>query len=156
MTKQLTNIAVQYDSPTMINLSWEYDGARFHIWADIQTGTFINPQKLFKKPPKGTTTHDAGYFRTRHLDATSKSSAQLIARAIAFADRGELLAKAKAEYEAKQAAEETARNDRAARLKLARELFAKMREAATSYPQTKLEPFTREELLALLEYAPED
>jgi hypothetical protein len=72
-----TNVKVSiYDDNAMLfSLSWEHDGARYHVWIDRHTYT-IEPDPgykrrptLYKNPPQDVRVGMDSYFRTRKLDA---------------------------------------------------------------------------------------
>jgi hypothetical protein len=105
------------------NLSFEHEGARFHVWIDMATGRFEgataeapNDATLYKNPPLKTEYNGPGYFHTRHLDAASPVNIARIATARAQAGS---LSDARDAYAAKMRAEseaEEAKLDAAAKL----------------------------------------
>ena len=56
----MENVTVRMTSRRSTALSWEHDGARFHIWEPT-------PDVLYKNPPEGTVYKGEGYFPTRKL-----------------------------------------------------------------------------------------
>jgi hypothetical protein len=72
-----TNIKVSIynDNATLFCLSWEHDGARFHVWIDRHRymiepdPTYNRRPTLYKNPPQNVRVGMDGYFRTRKLDA---------------------------------------------------------------------------------------
>jgi hypothetical protein len=66
--------------PTRLSLSWEHEGARYHVWLkitepyDISRGELNQKPTLFKNPLKGS----ADQFHTRRLDPTKKVNAAMI------------------------------------------------------------------------------
>jgi hypothetical protein len=85
-------------------LSWEHDGARFHIWEPI-------PDVLCKNPPEGTVYKGEGYFRTRKLNPSAKVNAAMIAEARATALANGLYEKAKEQKAQEKALEEQQQRD---------------------------------------------
>lgn len=77
---------------------------------------------------------------------------RLIADVFVIVDRDQLMVKAIAEHAAKQAADNQAMTERAARLKWARELFAAMRVMIETGTNATYRP---DDMRALLEYAPQ-
>ena len=85
-------------------LRWEEESFRYHIWNHT-------PGTVFKNPPYGVESRQPRYFRTRHLDATKKANAAMVAEAQRIAKEQGLYESAteakrqeKAEEEAKQKA----------------------------------------------------
>jgi hypothetical protein len=68
-------VSIYNDDATLFCVSWEHDGAHYHVWVDRHTYT-IEPDPahnrrptLYKNPPQGVRVGMDGYFRTRKLDA---------------------------------------------------------------------------------------
>ncbi len=85
-------------------LSWEHDGARFHIWEPI-------PDVLYKNAPEGTVYKGEGYFPTRKLNLSAKVNAAMIAEARATALANGLYEKAKEQKAQEKALEEQQQRD---------------------------------------------
>jgi hypothetical protein len=68
-------VSIYNDDATTFCLSWEHDGARYHVWIDrhsytIQADpTFKRQPTLYMNPPPNVLPGMDGYFRTRKLDA---------------------------------------------------------------------------------------
>ena len=68
-------VSIYNDDATTFCLSWEHDGARYHVWIDrhsytIQADpTFKRQPTLYMNPPPNVLPGMNGYFRTRKLDA---------------------------------------------------------------------------------------
>lgn len=76
MTKSPENIHVAGIYAGNAAANFEMDGARYHIWFNIDT---MEPQStLYKNPPHGVNRHTPGHFDTRHLDATNKKNKPLV------------------------------------------------------------------------------
>lgn len=81
--------------------SWTDDGARFHVWFDIDTKELDSERKIYKNPPDGVDSKHPDYFRTRYLDGELPKNAEIIKRVLAEVDRRNLIAAALAVEEEK-------------------------------------------------------
>lgn len=94
---KLTNVEVTTSEFGQFALGCEYKGARYHVWLDRQTkamsrDTHGGGTTLFKNSiPRQ---REAGYFKTRKLDADATFGKQLIAAMMAEALAGDLFNKA--------------------------------------------------------------
>ena len=93
----VTDHGSQLDS-TNLALSWDHDGARWHVWEQ-------DPSVLYKNPPLGVGRRKAGWFATRELDATNKVNAALIRKAREIARQAGLYEKAAEDKRQKAEAE---------------------------------------------------
>ena len=68
-------VSIYNDIATAFCLSWEHDGARYHVWIDRHSHTIeADPTSkgrptLYINPPPNVLADMDGYFRTRKLDA---------------------------------------------------------------------------------------
>ena len=68
-------VSIYNDIATAFCLSWEHDGARYHVWIDRRSYTIeADPTSkgrptLYMNPPPNVLADMDGYFRTRKLDA---------------------------------------------------------------------------------------
>lgn len=111
-------------------LSWEHDGARFHIWEPI-------PDVLYKNPPEGTVYKGEGYFPTRQLNLSAKVNAAMIAEARATALANGLYEKAMEQKAQEKALEEQQQRDAIALQKKkdrAENMFAALQNIASLWP----------------------
>jgi hypothetical protein len=84
-----------------LGLSWEFDGARYHIWEN-------STDVLYKNPPITIKHDEPGYFRTRKLDPGSKVNQAMILEARSIARRDDLYKKAAIAQKQKAHAEKMA------------------------------------------------
>lgn len=105
-------------------LSWELGDARFHIW--FQNLDDLDPDRktltaedfiLYKNPPRGVSSRDAGHYWTRQLNPAAKANAKHVEAARRIAVTDNLYGKAVAAEEAKReaanlAADKLAREER--------------------------------------------
>ena len=126
-TLEIRNVTLDSLDPRAFNrfaLSWELGDARFHIWfnrpfdldPDAMTLT-AEDHILYKNPPRGIDTHDAGNYWTRQLNPAAKTNAKHVeaARRIAVTENlyDKAVAAIKAERDtAEQAADELAHKRR--------------------------------------------
>lgn len=77
---KISNVEVRQSGSRGV-LSWEADGCRYHIWDH-------DKEILYKNPPLSLERSQVGYFRTRHLDPTAKTNAEMLveAKRIAIAE----------------------------------------------------------------------
>ena len=102
-----TNIKVSIynDNATLFCLSWEHDGARYHVWLDRHTYTierdpaYNRRPTLYKNPPHGVHLGMDGYFRTCKLDARKHG---IIDTVLAHAKRAGLFDAAVAKVKARE------------------------------------------------------
>jgi hypothetical protein len=102
----ITNVKVSIynDSATLFRLSWEHDGAHYHVWIDRHTYT-IEPDPaykrptLYKNPPQNVHVGMDGYFRTRKLDARKHG---IVDTVLAHAKRAGLFEAAIAKLKARE------------------------------------------------------
>lgn len=100
-------------------------GDRYHVWLNPE-GTALKDKPILYKNPINIKKHQPGYYECKHLDATAKVNAALIAELLASIDPE----RAWADYRAEQAAEEAklkaeakARKDRETLEQAAPDLF---------------------------------
>lgn len=74
--------------------SWNLDGARYHVWFDLETKQVEAGYVLYKNPPLDVSSRDPGFFNTRKLDADSPSNAKVIERVFAEIEERGLIAAA--------------------------------------------------------------
>lgn len=104
MKRQLENVNVtdhgmyQYEN---LCLSWEFDGARYHVWEN-------STNVLYKNPPLAIQHHEPGFFHARKLDPASKVNQAMILEARSIARRDDLYKKAAITKEEKAHAEKMA------------------------------------------------
>lgn len=86
-------------------LACEYNGDRYHVWIDANSGELTSPPVLYKNPPPGMRSTDPGYYHTRHLRIGSRFSVWIIAEMRKVAESKGLRAAAekRAEREAEEA-----------------------------------------------------
>src|SRR6266446_2232781 len=67
-------VSIYNDNATTFCLSWEHDGARYHVWIDRHSytieadPTFKRQPTLYMNTPPNVLPGMNGYFRTRKLD----------------------------------------------------------------------------------------
>ena len=153
MGKVVINVRFNVQSQNRAWIGWEVigeDDCRYHINLLNVSDRTANNGKVYKNSKAKYRT--PGYFDTRTLDATKPGNAKMIADVFVIVDRDQLMVKAIAEHAAKQAADNQAMTERAARLKWARELFAAMRVMIETGTNATYRP---DDMRALLEYAPQ-
>ena len=97
-------VSIYNDSATLFHLSWEHDGAHYHVWIDRHTYT-IEPDPaykrptLYKNPPQNVHVGMDGYFRTRKLDARKHG---IVDAVLAHAKRAGLFEAAIAKLKARE------------------------------------------------------
>lgn len=96
-------------------VAWNEDGARFHVWFNIDTKALDSDQRIYKNPPNGVDHTHPDYFRTRYLDASNAKNVEIIKHVFAEVDRRGLVALALAD-EAEKERKRIADNDERARL----------------------------------------
>lgn len=96
-----------------------------------------------------------GWFETRRLDSTKAANVAIIANVMAVVKSGDMIAKAKAEYDAKQKAERDEQEAFANRREQANRLFRTMRDLTNSSNNVRFE-LDSNMMQALLSYAPDD
>lgn len=80
MKPQQTNIAIlQKLRDNVVALSWDYDGARYHMWIDPRDMTHDGP--LYKNPPQHVKMGDPGYFNSKSLNPDAKHNRAMIEHA---------------------------------------------------------------------------
>jgi len=67
-------VSIYNDNATLFCMSWEHDGAHYHIWIDrhtymIERDPAYRRPTLYKNPPQNVRVGMDGYFCTRKLDA---------------------------------------------------------------------------------------
>jgi hypothetical protein len=67
-------VSIYNDTATTFCLSWQYGGARYHVWIDrhsytIEADPTFRRPTLYMNPPPNVLPGMDGYFRTRKLDA---------------------------------------------------------------------------------------
>ena len=134
----VTDHGSQLDS-TNLALSWDHDGARWHVWEQ-------DPSVLYKNPPLGVGRRKAGWFATRELDATNKVNAALIRKAREIAVQAGLYEKA-AEDKRQKAEAEAVERQRLIILhqhkEAAEELYAACKLALSGTTNPAIEPVLR-------------
>lgn len=106
MDIQNVDVADHGSSPkySRIALSWEYGGARFHLWESDKEKVLYKNSIAQRYQP--------GHFETRKLNPSTTTNARMIAEARAIAEREGLYEKAAEKMRAKEQAEEAARTAR--------------------------------------------
>lgn len=126
--ENLTNIAVavdpSYPYSKRASASWDTEGARFHVWFDVQTNEISREYGsgkliIYKNPPLDLDRKDPSHFNTRFLDGDKPCNAEILLHVFGVIDRDGLIAKGIAEAtkreEERQAASKEA--DRQERIK---------------------------------------
>lgn len=111
-------------------IGWDYAGARYHFWINMPSRE--SQGILYKNPPLGLKTTDAGYFNTRQLDPEAKANAAMVAEAWAIVERDHLIEKmfAAEKEEKRKAAAELEENLRINRIQVAGvDLYEALRHA---------------------------
>lgn len=96
MTK-IENPHVHESAPGRLAGCFNFDGARFHVWLDPNTGKVEEGCALYKNPPLDVDRRGPGWFDTRLLDPFNKTNAPLVAELMAAIERDDLISKARAE-----------------------------------------------------------
>ena len=97
-------ISIYNDNATLFCLSWEHDGARYHVWIDchsytIEAAPFKRQPTLYMNPPPNVLPGMDGYFRTRKLDARKHG---IVDTVLAHAKRAGLFEAAIAKVKARE------------------------------------------------------
>lgn len=98
-------VSIYNDDATLFCLSWEHDGAHYHVWIDRHTYTiepdpaFNRRPTLYKNPPQNVRVGMDGYFRTRKLDARKHG---IVDTVLAHAKRAGLFEAAIAKVKARE------------------------------------------------------
>ncbi len=152
MGKVVTNVEF---NASLRFISWEVMGEeteRYHINLKDTDSRWPHDDKIMKNSKAKYRT--PGYHDTRRLDAIKPGNAKMIADVFVIVDRDQLMTKAVEAFNAKQAADDQAMTERAARLQHARKLFMAMRNYFDG-SLTKSITLTPDDMRALLEYAPQ-
>ena len=97
-------VSIYNDDATLFCLSWEHDGAHYHVWIDRHT-YMIEPDPVFRRPTLYKTPLQNvrvgmdGYFRTRKLDARKHG---IVDTVLAHAKRAGLFEAAIAKVKARE------------------------------------------------------
>jgi hypothetical protein len=98
-------VSIYSDNATLFFLSWEHDGARYHVWIDRHTYTIESDPSykrrptLYKNPRHGVRAGMDGYFRRRKLDARKHG---IVDTVLAHAKRAGLFEAAIAKIKARE------------------------------------------------------
>lgn len=109
-----------------ISAGCELEGLRYHVWLDNADPRKLAEPLVYKNPPRGTLSHEKGYFTTRRLPAESGRGGQIAAAIMAGVPA--LLAQAVAERDARLNAA-AAKRQREEALQRARQAGPAMLEA---------------------------
>ena len=94
-TVKIENVCVNaegaWSAKMRFSLHWEQPGCRYHVWCDAGHKP---SDTMYKNPPHGVEHHEPGDFDTRHLRASAKANAEMLAVAIFVANRDSLWQKA--------------------------------------------------------------
>lgn len=112
--------------------SWHMDGARFHVWFNLDTKELDREGLIYKNPLEGTDRNSPSHFNTRKLDGTLPTNAKIIKQVFAEIDSKSLIAAA---------------------LEVEAEKERKTQEANAAYKREELAKAVALELLANLEFA---
>jgi hypothetical protein len=108
--KKPTNVQVSLRdiSSKTASASWTMDGARFHVWFNIDTleidGDY--PRRypvIYKNPPLRMDRNDPEFFDTRKLDATAAANAGIIEIVFAEIEKKDLISVARKDAEMREA-----------------------------------------------------
>jgi hypothetical protein len=97
-------VSIYNDTATTFCLSWQYGGARYHVWIDrhsytIEADPTFRRPTLYMNPPPNVLPGMDGYFRTRKLDARMHG---IVDAVLADAQRAGLIEAAIAKVKAPQ------------------------------------------------------
>jgi hypothetical protein len=98
------NVSIYNDTATTSCLSWEHDGARYHVWIDrhsytIEADPTFRRPTIYMNPPQSVRVGMDGYFPTRKLDARKHG---IIDTVLAHAKRAGLFEAAIAKVKARE------------------------------------------------------
>lgn len=144
----MQNVRVLYHNVNSVAAHWETDEARYHVYLEDgqpRGPIYKNALVDYKQP---------GYFHTRQLNAFKKANAWLVEEIMRAIRDGDMINKAKSEYDAAQLAERKAQDEAIKLNRNACELFQTFHLIITGQDQKPYYTLTHDDMKALLSYAP--
>jgi hypothetical protein len=113
-TPTVTNVHLNFSSPTRFAFCFDHDGARYHRWYFIPKGATPDTMEpsdntLYVNPPLGIEYRREGWFDTKKLKCDGPTARPLLVAAWSIALQENVIEKAIADLEAKAQAEIEAR-----------------------------------------------